>query len=85
MSFRGEKLGTAAQPVETFDKKTKVINKAGKAVCKIHAAHEEQGTGALYRVVHNTSRERFFDYDLQSHPAYKRTLRDEADRISLSK
>ena len=64
MNLREEAVGSAAVSIEEHDKlKHNRINRvriiAGKSVCKIHPAHREQGTGALYRVVDRQSRDRF--------------------------
>ena len=57
--FINEKIGSAAIEVKTFDKMTKVLAVARKAVCKVNAPQKEQGTGALYEIVDRSRTIRF--------------------------
>ena len=59
MSYREEKVGTAAVSVEKHDRINKVRIVAGKAVCKIITCFDEQDTGALYCVVESNRCDRF--------------------------
>ena len=59
MNLREEKVGTAAENVDRFDKIGKVRNIAEKSICKIQTFCKVQGTGTLYRVIDKQKRNRF--------------------------
>lgn len=51
--------GSTAVQVKIFDKMTHVRKQAVKSVCKVKTALDDQGTGALYRVVDKNGKDHF--------------------------
>ena len=51
--------GSACNCAESWRKFNKTFERANKAVCKMNAAHSEQGTGALYEIIDKFNCARF--------------------------